>query len=71
MDDRLYKRLQAEALEFDTKHLNKDASAYNICPGDSFISGVLWFIEQYNVQIQYIADGSTNVFGHKPDNWRP
>lgn len=71
MDKRLENLLKAEALEFDTRHLNQDASAYDICPGDAFIKGALWFMEHFNVQIQYIADGSTSVFGHKENNWRP
>lgn len=71
LPERLLKEIEAEALEFDTKHLVSDASGYDIFPGPSFIEGALWVLEHFNIHVQYIADGSTSVYGKKENNWKP
>lgn len=71
LPERFVKELDNKALDFDTEHLNTETTAYDICPGDAFKYGALWVMERFGLNIQYIADGSTYVSGHKYDSWKP
>jgi hypothetical protein len=71
LPERFVKELKDKALDFDTEHLVPDADGYDICAGDAFIHGALWVLEHFNIQVQYIADGSTSAYGKKENNWKP